>query len=134
MKTVEEIRRDNLRLLVQECGTVTELSKRLRKSAPQVSQWLNASIDAKSGKRRQMSAGIAREIEATLHKPYLWMDTPQDADSQDANAQVLVVRQDQMIALKAVLRSLGVEIAEDAQSPSRLVIKTAESADPQKRD
>ena len=113
---------------------MTECAKRLIKSAPQVSQWLNASIDAKSGKRRQMSAGIAREIEVTLHKPYLWMDTPQDADSQDANAQVLVVRQDQMIALKAVLRSLGVEIDDDAQSPSRLVIKTAEPTGPQKRD
>lgn len=132
MKTVEEIRRDNLRLLVQEFGSVAECAKRLDKSSPQVSQWLNASVDAKSGKPRNMSKEIAREVESKLGRPYLWMDTLHEEDSTSGGAQV-VVRTDQMDALRAVLKSLGVEISGDADSLTRLVIKTADFADPNKR-
>lgn len=74
MATVDEIRRANLALLAGELGGVRALSARLNKSESQVSQWVNASKDFKSGKPRGMRSASCREIEAALGKPTGWMD------------------------------------------------------------
>lgn len=76
MQKIEETYRARLRLLVEEVGTQRALSERIGKSPAQISQWINASPDSKTGKPRTMDRRTAREIEALLGKPEGWMDQP----------------------------------------------------------
>lgn len=76
MQTVEEIRRQKLALLIKEAGSQAELSDRTGKAPAQISQWLNASINSKTGKPRVMSNAIARELEEKMGKPNGWFDSP----------------------------------------------------------
>lgn len=80
MKTIEEIRRDRLALLIKEAGSQAALSERIDKAPAQISQWLNASINSKTGKPRVMSNAIARELEGKTGKPQGWMDADHSAD------------------------------------------------------
>lgn len=82
MKTIEAIYRDNLAILIAEYGNQAKLSMAIDKSPAQISQWLNASIDTKTGKPRSMSRTTAREIERLTEKPEGWLDT----DHSVANA------------------------------------------------
>jgi phage repressor protein C with HTH and peptisase S24 domain len=74
MQKIEEIYRARLRMLVEEAGTQRALAERIQKSPAQISQWLNASPDSKTGKPRSMDRGTAREIERLFPKPEGWMD------------------------------------------------------------
>ena len=93
MQPVETTRRQRLALLIQESGTQSALSEKIEKSPAQISQWLNASLNSKTGKPRVMSHGIAREIEEKLGKPSGWMDQPTEggqgagrpADAEESN-------------------------------------------------
>jgi hypothetical protein len=76
--TIDQIYRDNLRLLVKEAGSQEALSTIIEKSAAQISQWLNASKDSKTKKPRSMSRATAREIERRCQKPEGWMDQPHE--------------------------------------------------------
>jgi SOS-response transcriptional repressor LexA len=79
MKPIEKIRQENLQRLASELGGPAALARALGdKSASQISQWLNASRDSKTGKPRSIGNASAREIEAVLGKPYAWLDTPHD--------------------------------------------------------
>lgn len=75
MKTIEATYRTNLAALIDECGSQAKLAKLIEKSPAQISQWLNASVDSKTGKPRSMSRETAREIERLTGKPSGWMDT-----------------------------------------------------------
>lgn len=74
MKTAEQIRRENLARLAEECGGVGKLAVMLDRAPAQVSQWLNASRDSKTGKPRAVSSASARYIEARCGKPKGWLD------------------------------------------------------------
>lgn len=76
MKTVDEIRRENLAILIAEAGSQVALSQKTGKAPAQISQWLNASVKSESGKRRVMGNAMARQLEAALGKPVGWMDQP----------------------------------------------------------
>lgn len=79
MKPIEKVRRENLLRLASENGGPAALARALGdKSASQISQWLNASRDSKTGKPRSISNASAREIERLLGKPNAWLDTPHD--------------------------------------------------------
>lgn len=80
MKTIDEIRRDKLAILIKEAGSQAALSDRIEKAPAQISQWLNASINSKTGKPRVMSNAIARELEGKTGKPQGWMDTEHSAE------------------------------------------------------
>jgi len=81
MKTIEEIYRERLAILIAEAGkSQAKLARALDKQPAQISQWLNASPDSKTGKPRVMSREIAREIEKKLGKPVGWMDQPVTAE------------------------------------------------------
>lgn len=86
MKTVDVLRRENLHILASESGGPSQLADDLCKSKSQISQWLNASPDSKTGKPRTISNASAREIEGKKGKPFGWMDTPHPtgADSSPA--------------------------------------------------
>ena len=74
MKTIEEIRRENLNILIGEFPSAASFSEKIGKSPSQVSQWKNSSIDSKSGKPRNIDSETAREIEKALEKEKGWMD------------------------------------------------------------
>lgn len=74
MKTIDEIRRENLAQIVAEVGGVTALSNLMQKSSSQISQWLNGSANSGTGKPRGMRSASCREIERACHKAGGWMD------------------------------------------------------------
>jgi hypothetical protein len=74
MKTIEQIRRENLIALRNELGGVGVLADRIERQMSQVSQWLNASPSSKNGRPRTMSADTSRYIEEKCGKPNGWMD------------------------------------------------------------
>jgi hypothetical protein len=80
MATIDQIYRDNLRLLAKEAGGQDGLAERIGKSPAQVSQWINASKDSKTKKPRVLSRQMARHIEAKFPKPEGWMDQPHEAE------------------------------------------------------
>ena len=84
--TNDEIRRDNLKILVSETGGVARLADRLGISSSQVSQWKNASPDSKTGKPRAMQDDSARKLEAACGKPRGWMDQQHSSDIADPTA------------------------------------------------
>lgn len=73
--TLDEIRRANLRTVISEIGGVAALATKIGASASQVSQWVHAAPDSKTGKPRGMSHDTCRRIEVAGGKPRGWMDT-----------------------------------------------------------
>jgi hypothetical protein len=74
MKLIDDLRRENLAILREECGSVAALAKRLERSESQISQWLLGSIRSKTGKPSNMKSATARWIEEQTGKPLGWMD------------------------------------------------------------
>lgn len=91
---IEEIYRARLKMLVTETGSQTALATKLGKSPAQVSQWINASKDSKTGKPRSMDRTTAREIEKKCGKSDGWMDQPIDESSYKASDFTPVHRAD----------------------------------------
>jgi len=71
---IDDIRRDNIALLVQEYGSLVALANRLERDSSQVSQWLNGSKNSGTGKKRGMRSDSARYIEEKCGKPTGWLD------------------------------------------------------------
>jgi len=95
MKTIDEIRRENLATLVGEAGSITALAKTLDRDVAQVSQWLNGSINSGTGKPRGIRSSSCRFIEEQCGKPSGWMevehvDAPSDK-SFDVNVSPLML-------------------------------------------
>jgi hypothetical protein len=74
MKTIEQIHRLNLAVLVVEYGSVTGAADAAGCSPSQFSQWLNASENSGTGKPRGLNASSCRKIEVACGKPVGWMD------------------------------------------------------------
>lgn len=75
MKTINEIRRSNLEVLIEERGSLRAFAEYIEKSPAQVSQWRNASVDSKTGKPRVVGDATARYIEEKVGKQKGWMDS-----------------------------------------------------------
>jgi len=69
MKTIEEIRLENLRTLRAAFKSERQFAIHLNKSANQVNQWFG------KGAARAISSEAAREVEAIMKKPIGWLDT-----------------------------------------------------------
>jgi phage repressor protein C with HTH and peptisase S24 domain len=78
IKLIDDIRRDNIALLVDEFGSLIGLANRLEKDSSQVSQWLHGSIHSVTGKKRGLRSASARYIEEKCSKPTGWLDVPHD--------------------------------------------------------
>jgi hypothetical protein len=74
--TIQEIRRTNLRLLIEESDdkTAIALAKRCDTSASYLSQIL-IRFKMASGKSREVGTGLARKLEKGCKKPKGWMDS-----------------------------------------------------------
>lgn len=77
MKTIAEIRLDNLRLLIGEIGTQEKVAELAETSPIYLSQILNRAADSKTGKIRQIGDPLARKLEQGCNKEIGWMDNPQ---------------------------------------------------------
>lgn len=76
MEEIEEVRRQNLIALVASYGGQRQLCDAAKiKNPAQVSQWVNRSPHAKTGKPRVMSSASARAIEQELGLDRNWMDS-----------------------------------------------------------
>lgn len=71
---INELRRKNLKLLAQEMGGVNKLAELSGRDQSQISQWLNGSIIAATGKPRGVRSSTLRDFEAAIGKPLNWLD------------------------------------------------------------
>ncbi|MGF7466503.1 hypothetical protein [Alcaligenes phenolicus] len=123
MKTVEEVRRIRLKMLIKEVGgTAADLNRATGKNDRDstYSQILNQSLGSKTGKPKQMGSPLARALEEACGKPLGWMDTDPDL-SNDAwpfpaipKSKLLTLERADMIRLESAMRvaakNLGLEI------------------------
>lgn len=78
MRTIAEIRRDNLQILIDEHGSVAELNERMgwERTDPRLTRIRNANTRTGRNKPFQMGDALAREIEVSLQLERGWMDNP----------------------------------------------------------
>jgi hypothetical protein len=98
MKTIAEIRLENLELLIAELGTQERVAESGSTSSVYLSQIRNQSPDAKTGKLRQMGDEMARKLESGCRKERGWMDNQhQDATGytthQDRHTTIATARE-----------------------------------------
>ena len=74
MKTIAEIRLDNLLVLIEEFGSAEALAAKVNSSAVYISQLKNRAPDSKTKKPRQIGDPLARKMEASCGKERGWMD------------------------------------------------------------
>jgi len=83
MKTVDEIRRDNMRILQSEAGSATKAANMMRWPLPQFSNLRDGVPDSQSGKRRGMRPDTARKLEKAFGKPEGWLDKDHSTNKPD---------------------------------------------------
>jgi hypothetical protein len=78
MKTIGEIRLDNLLLLIERHGSLAKLNQEigLARTDATLSQIKNRSPDSKTGTPKAMGTPVARRIELKLKLEVGWMDNP----------------------------------------------------------
>lgn len=86
MKTINEVHRENLQLLVDEFKSVTAVAALYGCSDSQYSQWLNGSTNSGTGKPRGLAPRSARRIEKACSKPTGWMDKEHPLTAVAVNA------------------------------------------------
>lgn len=98
---MREIRRANLRILVDEAGSQVELAARVGKDKNQIHQWL---LDPSQPAARGMRDGTARAIEKKCNRPEGWMDHERDRETRVAeDAPPYVVDRDAALLRSAIL-------------------------------
>lgn len=83
MKDIDEIRRDNLRLLEREYGGPTATAAQVGMSTAQFANLRDGAKDSKTGKPRGMRKDTARKIEQNANKPTGWLDVDHSSASAD---------------------------------------------------
>lgn len=86
MKTIEEIRREWVLVLISRFGTITGLNKDLGRASTDatLSQIKNQALDSKSGNPKNMGSNLAREIEEKLGLARGALDHPPPENNADA--------------------------------------------------
>ena len=123
MKTVEEVRRIRLKMLVNEAGgravDLNRITGKIDRDST-YSQILNQSLGSKTGKSKQMGSPLARGLELACGKEVGWMDTDPDL-SDDAwpfstiqKSRILALDRDDIVrlevAINVVAKELGLDI------------------------
>lgn len=116
MKTIDQIRRENLALLVRDHKTQSQLADKLDKSSSQLSQWLNQSKNSGTGKPRKMSDEAAREIERKCNKPLGWMDQdPAPKNENFSNAKIAPIGGKRVPLISSIQAGVWTEIVDNFQ-------------------
>lgn len=74
MKDIDDIRRDNLRLIEEAVGGLAAAAKLVGMSPSQFANLRDGAKDSKTGKPRGMHKSTARRIEAAAGRPQGWLD------------------------------------------------------------
>lgn len=115
MKTIEEIWRSNLELLIKRQGRLAAFAAKIGKSSGQVSQWKNSSPDSKTGKPRNMHRETARFIEAKMGLPPGWMDVDRESigveETPAAYRAKLSLRDDKYAMIPRVLLNFSAGVS-----------------------
>lgn len=74
MKTIDEIRRENLLLAIERHKTITALAEKAGVSAAYLSQIKNRTPESKTGKPKGMGDAMARKLERAIGEGHGWMD------------------------------------------------------------
>lgn len=109
MMTIDDIRRQNIAILVDRHGGVRRLAEMLDMSESQLSQLLNGARDSRSKKPRGMRAVTARRIEAACLVAEGWLDTLHASEASGMYSVTPIVPG---IALDDALRRIGEELAQ----------------------
>ncbi len=84
MRSIDDIRRSNIRRLEQEYGSLKALADKIERSESQVSQWKNGAVNSGTGKPRGMRSETARFIELATERQEGWLDRDHDASDTAA--------------------------------------------------
>lgn len=96
MKTIDQIRLDNLELLISELGSADAVAEMANTSPVYLSQIRNRTPDSKTKKPREMGGPLARKLEECCGKEIGWMDNHHHATTyrQQQFEQTLRVMED----------------------------------------
>lgn len=72
--TIDYVRRSNLAALARESGSIRRFAEKIGKDPSQISQWINAAPDSRTGRPRGIRSTTCRDIERLIGKPEGWMD------------------------------------------------------------
>ncbi|RRA01944.1 hypothetical protein [Burkholderia cepacia] len=86
MKEIDEIRRDNLRIIETEHGGPAAAAAVLGMSHSQFTNLRDGAKDSKTGRPRGMRATTARKIDELAGKPAGWLDTDHSLVATDPTA------------------------------------------------
>jgi hypothetical protein len=82
MRTVQDIRHENLLAAIQRAGTQTALAERAGLSTVYLSQLKTRAVDSKSQRPREIGNDAARAIERAIGEQPGWMDQDHSRASQ----------------------------------------------------
>ena len=74
MKTCDEIRRENLLLLIEEAGGTAALAEIYGCTEPAIKTMVKAYKDSKSGTPKGIGTASARKLEGCMNKERGWLD------------------------------------------------------------
>ncbi|RIY41975.1 hypothetical protein [Neopusillimonas maritima] len=122
MKTVEEVRRIRLKMLINEVGgraaDLNRVTGKIDRDST-YSQILNQSLGSKTKKPKQMGSPLARELEVARNKEIGWMDTDPDL-SDDAwpfpriqKSKILALDHEDIVRLEAAIESAARDLRLD---------------------
>lgn len=80
MKVITEVRRDNLKALIEQCGSAAAFAKKIERSPSQVSQWVTAQPNSRTGVPRGIGSDTSRLIERVFGLAEGWMDVDHSDD------------------------------------------------------
>ncbi len=132
MKTMGEIRRANMKALVDEFGTIQSLADAINRSHAQTSQWLHGFKGSKTGKPRGIGDNAARHIEKMIGKPRGWMDAEHGLPYKPKNRKAeLAARlidemeseEDRTVAIKIIAEIQKSQLARVEEIERRLLKK-----------
>lgn len=139
VRTIDDIRLANLRLLIEDAGGQRPLADKIGKAPAQISQWINRAPIQGTGRPRRMQTDTARDIEKKLQLPTGWMDRPNlylpghgtDRSIAAPRAQYLIdagLRPDQIVMLE-LWEALGDKDRRTLQAVGDALAKPAENND-----
>ncbi|WP_175785537.1 S24 family peptidase [Burkholderia ambifaria] len=86
MKTIDEIRRDNLQIAVKRFRTAAALAEKAGVAAAYLSQIKNQTPESKTGKPKTMGDDVARKIEKAIGESEGWMDADHNSPDDGASS------------------------------------------------
>lgn len=88
MKEITEIRRENLAKLKANYRTLDEFAEACGTSSSQLSQWINGSLESKTGRPRGMRSESCRKIEEKIGLSKNWLDTDHTSEQAKLSKQL----------------------------------------------